>query len=505
MQSSFSKGMGVKRLPKMQKVPSHGDVQYLIDQAMACLGQTVELPWSFKGRDFLLTVVTGKRRGDQLPVWTFYGAQGSLDWTYETPDTSLIYNMILSAVPADSASSGSVGNAYASTKEMDRTAPKQAQVQNSFLHEGVKKGILEGDLANLPISNIFQSITTSSLSGRLYVKNSNHEASLWFKDGELYHCQVGQEAPLEAFYQIMGWKEGAFYFYQNESSEEQTIQGRVESLLMLAATLLDYESYVDSKKITKETYLRSNPVDDALYAECLADSVPVDGDLQRRFYDMADGTRNLSDLIVALNMVRSQYLPILFNLIKTTLIVVSERKIKKTANVPRFEIDSYLVSSVTKILVRQESGINTYAAFLYLLQEEMKRYHAYKRPLTVSVFRIQSLDHANQAVSALPDLAIKEFIGLVKSTIRETDQFCHFQSFDYALIMPETELVGARALLTRIKEKTAQKPLLPELIGKKLTLSFGVESLPDNELDGELDIGQLLSLAMSKRADFILG
>ncbi len=504
MQSSFSKGMGVKRLPKMQKVPSLGDVQFLIDQAMACLGQTVELPYSYANKDFLLTVATGKKRGDQMPVWTFFGEYGTQEWTYQTPDTSLIYNMILNSVPADTNSMGSVGNAYASTKEVDRTAPRRTQSQKALPQEAIKKGILEGNLANLPISNIFQSITTSSLTGRLYIKSAKQEASLWFNDGNLYHCLVGQETPLEAFYQVMGWREGSFYFYQDEVSEEQTIQSRVESLLMLAATLLDYECYVEQKKITKETFLKANLVDDALYAECLQDSVPVDGALQRRFYEVADGTKNLGDLIVALNMVRSQYLPILFNLIKTTLISVTERKVKKNANVPKFEIDAYLVSSVTKILVRQESGINTYGAFLYLIQEELKRFHSFKRPLTLAILRIGALDHAGQ-FTALPDLGVREFIQLVKSTVRETDQFCHFQSFDFALILPESELVGARALLSQVKDKVAHKPLLPELIGKKIALSFGVESLPDVELDGDIDVGQLIALSMSKRADFILG
>lgn len=504
MHSSFSKGMGVKRLPKMQKVPSLGDVQFLIDQAMGALGQTVELSFSFAGKNFLLTVATGKKRGDQMPVWTFFGEYGTQEWTYETPDTSLIYNMLLNAVPADSNSVGSVGNAYASTKEVPRTAPSLTQSQNVLPQEAIKRGILEGDLANLPISNIFQSITTSSLTGRLYLKSTKQEASLWFKEGNLYHCLAGQESPIEAFYQVMGWREGSFYFYQSEVSEEQTIQSRVESLLMLAATLLDFENYLEQKKISKETYLKANPVDDALYEECLQDCVPVDGLLQRRFYEMADGTKNLGDLIVALSMVRSQYLPILFNLVKNTLIAVTERKVKKIANVPKFEIDAYLVSSVTKILVRQESGINTYGAFLYLIQEELKRYHSFRRPLTLAILRIGVLDQAGQFI-ALPDLAVREFIQLVKSTVRDTDQFCHFQSFDYALILPESELVGARALLSQVKDKIAQKPLLPELIGKKIALSFGVESLPDAELDGDIDVGQLIALSMSKRADFILG
>lgn len=505
MQSSFSsRGMGVKRLPKMQKVPSLGDVQYLIDQAMTCLGQTVELPWSFAGKDFLLTVATGKKRGDQLPVWTFFGQYGNIEWTYETPDTSLIYNMLLNAVPQDDKSVGSVGNAYASTKEEARTAPRRTQSQKAIAHEQVKKGILEGDLANLPISNIFQSITTSTLSGRLYVKNPRQEASLWFSEGNLYHCQLGQEVPLEGFFQVMGWSEGSFYFYQNEASDERTINSRVESLLMVAATLLDYEKYLEQKKITKETFLKANPVDDKLYAECLIDSVPVENDLQRRFYEMADGTKNLGELIVALNVVRSQYLPILFNLFKTTLIAVTERKIKKAANVARFEIDSFLVSGVTKAMIRQESGINSFGAFLYLLQDELLRFKTHNRPLTLTILRLGVLDQAAQ-FSTLPELALKEFVSVVNSNIRKTDRFCHFQSFDFALIMPETELTGARALLTQIKDKLAQRPLLPELHSKKLALSFGVEALPDNELDGEIDVGQLISLAMSKRTDFILG
>ena len=504
MQSSFSKGMGVKRLPKMQKVPSLGDVQYLIDQAMTCLGQTVELPWSFAGKDFLLTVATGKRRGDQLPVWTFYGPYQNVEWTYESPDTSLIYNMLLNAVPQDNSSVGTVGNAYASTRQEARTAPRRTQSQKALAQEQVKKGILEGDLANLPISNIFQSITTSALSGRLYVRNPRQEASLWFNEGNLYHCHLGQEAPLEGFYQVMGWNEGSFYFYQNEACDEHSISNRVESLLMLAATLLDYEKYLEQKKITRETFLKSNPVDDKLYGECLLDAVPVDSDLQRQFYEMADGSRNLGELIVALNVVRSQYLPVLFNLVKTTLIAVSERKVKKTSSVARFEIDSFLLSGVTKVMIRQESGINSFGAFLYLAKEELTRFQAHKRPLTLTILRIGVLDQSSQ-FSTLPELALRQFINLVNSNIRKSDKFCHFQSFDFALVMPETELTGARALLTHIKDNLAQRPLLPELQGKKLALSFGVEALPDNELDGEIDVGQLISLAMSKRTDFVLG
>ena len=76
----------------------------------------------------------------------------------------------------------------------------------------------------------------------------------------------------------------------------------------------------------------------------------------------------------------------------------------------------------------------------------------------------------------------------IKQAIRNTDVFGHYETFDYALLLPATDVPGAVLVAQRLVSLLSDPPLQPNLIDP-LVLAFGVAGVPD---DGK-DLGLLLS------------
>lgn len=73
-------------------------------------------------------------------------------------------------------------------------------------------------------------------------------------------------------------------------------------------------------------------------------------------------------------------------------------------------------------------------------------------------------------------------IGLVK---RQVDQVGHYETFDYAILLPNTNSMAAGALANRIVSVLLEAPLSSDMDSRSLALAFGVATVPEDcqELD----------------------
>src|SRR5581483_9884524 len=86
-------------------------------------------------------------------------------------------------------------------------------------------------------------------------------------------------------------------------------------------------------------------------------------------------------------------------------------------------------------------------------------------------------------VEALQMIAIRramQRIGLVK---RQIDVLGHYETFDYAILLPNANAAAAGALANRIADVLREAPLSSDMDSRSLALAFGVASMPEDGVD----------------------
>jgi GGDEF domain-containing protein len=191
-------------------------------------------------------------------------------------------------------------------------------------------------------------------------------------------------------------------------------------------------------------------------------------------------------------METSVWTPILFNFLTCGLIEIKPPDAMARGILDFLGDAKASVQAVETQLLRPETNILTYAAFLYLLQYEFFRYEAYGWPVTIAIF---DMSKRSQQLNAGLDLigqneaaiAIKR-IELLK---RPLDSIAHFETLNYALLFPNTRASAGAFVANRILQSLTAAPLSSDLDKKTLHLAFGIASIP---ADGH-DIESVLTAA----------
>lgn len=103
------------------------------------------------------------------------------------------------------------------------------------------KGV-RGKFADISILDLVQMLIASRRDGRLSTDFSNGSGALYFKDGQVYHAELGREVGEEAFLAILraSQKGGSFAFSVDDTlPAEKTIDKRTDHLLLGLANILD--------------------------------------------------------------------------------------------------------------------------------------------------------------------------------------------------------------------------------------------------------------------------
>lgn len=101
---------------------------------------------------------------------------------------------------------------------------------------------------------------------------------------------------------------------------------------------------------------------------------------QFEFFELIDGRSTLFDILRKMPMKKADYVPILFNLISCGLVQVTDQA-SRSGNLRSMGIDEGTLSSVTKHLIRQETGILTYPAFFVFFRARVFALRVFQLPL----------------------------------------------------------------------------------------------------------------------------
>jgi len=134
------------------------------------------------------------------------------------------------------------------------------------------------------------------------------------------------------------------------------------------------------------------------------------------------------------------------------------------------------------------TGLNNHRTFQERLGEEVSRAARYRTPLTALMLDVDNFKQYNDAFGHPEgDEVLRQVARLLKLNARETDTAARYGGEEFAMILPETDIEGAKKIAERIRraiEKTAW-PLRP------VTASIGIATFKP----GIENSGSLVSLA----------
>ena len=122
---------------------------------------------------------------------------------------------------------------------------------------------------------------------------------------------------------------------------------------------------------------------------------------------------------------------------------------------------------------------------LEALEKEIIRARRHQRELAFMMFDIDHFKKINDYHGHLAgDFVLKELARIVQGRIRRDEVFARYGGEEFAIVLPETNLDGGRALAEGLREKVEQSRFVfqNELI--KVTISVGVAELAESDRSG---------------------
>ncbi len=96
-----------------------------------------------------------------------------------------------------------------------------------------------GDLKNLGIPDIVQTLHLGLKTACVRVKGKTGEGRIYFENGRIRHCELGTLSGEAAFYEMLRWQEGPFVIAHSQTTKLRTIEMDEMQLMMEGLRRLD--------------------------------------------------------------------------------------------------------------------------------------------------------------------------------------------------------------------------------------------------------------------------
>ncbi len=480
-------GREPKRWSKQDALPSRTQLRTLFSEVESDRFSRVELPFGDPPEDYNLVAMRDRFKGGcQWNLFRGEGAQSALVWTVTSNDWEQIYAHISAQFPG-----GDLKNRVLTSTSDQSTVSvaveaqsQEAGKESSFLRT------LEGDLRNLQVPNLLQTITMGKLTGRLQIQSRSDTAQVYFNDGVAVHCSIKGAEGDAAIVQLVGWEEGKFCFFPEPKTELKTINKRLEFLIMEGAQFVDQFKSLSGKGLSFEGVLARvhDTITEEEFEKLLATGTGIDVPAQKRFYLAVDNQSTLFEILRSQQLSQTQWVPILFNLVNCGLVEFrkTEAVVKVQTTYAGSKVDWGQMRLAEKALMMPETGLYTFPAFLYFLDREHSRFERFQRPFSIVVLRIGLVqkngggEGDGNRLRPLPLIAVKDLGKTINRLKRQIDVLAHYQTFDYALLLPETNRDAMDNFIARLSEVLKVSTLQdigPEEI---IDFSIGYASVPED-------------------------
>ncbi|MBP9091306.1 DUF4388 domain-containing protein, partial [bacterium] len=184
----------ITNLPKQISLPSLKQLQNMLAASLKEPGHTTQLPFGDAPEELSLAVFKDRGKGDYH--WALYRSDRGnlmLVWEQVSSDPAFIHQLITAQFPA-----------------LEVVSQNQQAVTQSFDSQSTSgrvrgKATLEGNLENMQMPNVLQSVGMSKGTGRLEVETTSENATVYFDDGNPIHCTLGSLEGSSALIELVGW------------------------------------------------------------------------------------------------------------------------------------------------------------------------------------------------------------------------------------------------------------------------------------------------------------
>jgi len=153
------------------------------------------------------------------------------------------------------------------------------------------KASFAGNLSDMGVVDLVQTLEMGKKSGALHVKNTKGlEAVCYFRDGRILDCELGKLAGENAFYRLLNWQDGEFAIEFRPIERDERIPVSTQGLLMEGMRRIDEWGRIIEQLPSLD---RAFEIDYALLADRLAE-IPDDVNALLRLFD---GRRSLDKVI----------------------------------------------------------------------------------------------------------------------------------------------------------------------------------------------------------------
>ncbi len=135
--------------------------------------------------------------------------------------------------------------------------PFEIQELRKLILEGVqnKKGF-EGRVSDFQLGDIIQMNCLGRLTNALHVRKDDAIGVIFFDDGNITHCEVGELTGEEAIYEILSWEGGTFTVDRGRKARHETIIKGWQSLLIEGLRRADEKRNLDGEQNGKEARIQ---------------------------------------------------------------------------------------------------------------------------------------------------------------------------------------------------------------------------------------------------------
>ncbi len=386
--------------------------------------------------------------------------------------------------------------------------PSQSQHGPRFSDAGpqLETKSFEGSVESTQISTLFNSLSNDGLTGRLEILGDESVGEIYFLNGTPMYAHVAGILGDNAMRELITWRKGSFAFFPDEKTDVKNVMRPLMETVMEGIALLDKKKHLERMGLTTDAYLvkKVRNISDTEVRLMLSKGESIDMNRQLEVFKTIGHKYSLNDLLRDKPMESADWIPMIFNFLTCELIDIRPPDAVKVGALDFLGDGKSQVDAILESMVRPETGVLSYSAFLLYLQHEFFRFEAYGWPMSIILFEMnrkkdydtnQKRGDLQTMFDVLPPSAVQnaaQRIGMVK---RPLDILGHYEMLEYALLLPNTRTASAAYIANRILQTLTVTPLIKNLDKKSLKLAFGVANLP---ADGD-SVQQLLKAARSAK------
>lgn len=336
---------------------------------------------------------------------------------------------------------------------------------------------LTGNLEILQITNLLQSITMGQMSGRLRIKRAAAYADIFFEEGAAVHAEGSRAHGYECFIQVIGWKDGEFSFEPKLKTDEKTIEQQMESLILEGCLLMDVTEYVKKAGVQPQSVLikTDESISEQGFEQALSEvDHNVDMGLLKALFLQIDSRKTVQDIVEILRLTRSQWIFATAAIMKANLLKAVEKDKIKRAKAPPKNVDYTPVKEINEFLIRKDSGLFSYPAFLFLLDHEFK--YAWSRPVSIVLFGFQEKSGTN--TNSITPATMKDIGRYISNVQGFKGMIAHYEQNGIVLSLVGANSSQAATIADRFVKSMNSSSL--DLKLSALQIAIGIASYPDD-------------------------